>query len=100
MQTALANKNGELVVPVLISGTLDNPQVAPDMQAVANMKMQNLLPSLANPNQLTSGGVQGILGALGGQQPGQKQTGTQKQQQQQQNPLGDALGSIFGGKKK
>jgi len=100
MQTALANKNGELVIPVLITGSLDSPHVAPDMQSVANMKMQNMLPSLANPSQLTHGGVSGVIGALTGQQqqqPGQKQN---TNQQQQQNPLGNALGSILGGNKK
>ncbi len=100
MQTALANKNGELVIPVLITGSLDSPHVAPDMESVANMKMQNMLPSLANPSQLTHGGVSGVIGALTGQQ---QQQGNQKQntnQQQQQNPLGDALGSILGGNKK
>ena len=28
------------------------------------MKMQNMLPSLANPSQLTHGGVSGVIGAL------------------------------------
>jgi AsmA protein len=100
MQTALANKNGELVIPVLITGSLDSPHVAPDMESVASMKMQNMLPSLANPSQLTHGGVSGVIGALTGQQqqqPGQKQN---TNQQQQQNPLGNALGSILGGNKK
>ncbi len=98
MQTALANKNGELVIPVLISGSLDAPHVAPDMQAVAEMKMKNMVPSLANPGQLTHGGVQGVLGAIAGQQ---QPAGNQKQNsnQQQQNPLGNALGSILGGNK-
>ncbi len=100
MQTALANKNGELVIPVLITGSLDSPHVAPDMEAVANMKMQNMLPSLANPSQLTHGGVSGVIGALTGQQ--QQQSG-QKQntnQQQPQNQLNNALNSILGGNKK
>ena len=97
MQTALANKNGELVIPVLITGSLESPHVAPDMQAVADMKMKNMLPSLANPSQLTHGGVQGVLGALTGQQQsGQKQNTNQ----QQPNALGNALGSILGGNKK
>ncbi len=100
MQTALANKNGELVIPVLITGSLDSPHVAPDMQAVADMKMKNMLPSLANPSQLTHGGVSGVIGALTGQQ---QQTGNQKntnqQQNQPQNQLNNALNSILGGKK-
>ena len=100
MQTALANKNGELVIPVLIRGSLDSPHVAPDMQSVANMKMQNMLPSLANPSQLTHGGVSGVIGALTGQQQQQSGPKQNTNQQQQQNPLGNALGSILGGGKK
>lgn len=101
MQTALANKNGELVLPVLITGSLDSPHVAPDMQAVANMRMKNLLPSLSNPGQLQSGGVSGILGAIAGQQ-GQAPNANQKQpqQQQQQDPLSGLVNSVLGSKKK
>ncbi|HLH06862.1 MAG TPA: AsmA family protein [Terriglobales bacterium] len=100
MQTALANKNGELVLPVLITGSLDSPHVAPDLEAVAKMKMQNMLPSLANPGQLTHGGVQGILGALTGQKSPQQQNANQQQQQQPQQNLGGLLNSVLGGKKK
>jgi hypothetical protein len=88
------------VIPVLITGSLDSPHVAPDMQSVANMKMQNMLPSLANPSQLTHGGVQGVLGALTGQQQQQgNQKNTNQQQNQPQNQLNNALNSILGGKK-
>ncbi|HEX4605841.1 MAG TPA: AsmA family protein [Candidatus Angelobacter sp.] len=98
MNTALANNQGELVVPIIVTGTFQHPQVAPDLQQIAQMKLQNLLPTSKNPGQLTNGilgailgnknqnggaagqqqkgGIGGILGALGGQQ----------QQQNQQQP--------------
>ncbi len=67
MQTALANNQGELVVPIVITGTFAAPRFAPDLQQMAQMKLQNLLPTSGNPGQLTSG----ILGAvLGGNKAG------------------------------
>jgi uncharacterized protein involved in outer membrane biogenesis len=62
MTTALANQQGELVVPVIVTGTLQQPRFAPDVQRIAEMRLQNLVPSLRNPQQLTTG----ILGAIGG----------------------------------
>ena len=119
MNTALANNQGELVIPVLITGTFQHPQVAPDVQQIAQMKLQNLLPTSKNPGQLTNGilgkvlgggsngptqgaqgAVSGILGALGGkqqqqQQPAQAQpspaTAAPTPQSQQ-----DAIGGILG----
>ncbi|MFB3918215.1 MAG: AsmA family protein [Terriglobales bacterium] len=128
MSTALANNRGELVIPVIVTGTFDHPRFAPDVQKIAAMKMQNLLPSMNNPGQLTTGilgsvlkggrgqvpgGLGGVLGAITGQQQQQKQQDQQQkpqsqqpvatpQQQQQQspNPLQEALEGIFGGKKR
>src|SRR5437660_799356 len=109
LQTALSNKNGELVIPVIVTGTFQNPHFAPDLQKIAQMKLDNLVPTLSNPGALGSilGGVMGnnkqqgtnaqpgqkqdtvgqILGALGGKQPqqqGQPQQGQQQTQGQQQ----------------
>jgi AsmA-like protein len=122
LNTALANKNGELVIPVIVTGTVNKPIIAPDLQKLAQMKLNNLLPTSGNPGALTTGlagllggkggqqqggGVQGILGALGGQQQQQQQQpqtpqgqqGSAEQQQQQQNPVNDIIG-LFGKKKK
>jgi AsmA protein len=75
MNTALANNQGELVVPVIVSGTFQHPQVVPDLQQLAQMKLQNLLPTSKNPGQLTNG----ILGAiLGDKNQGGTGTGQQK----------------------
>jgi AsmA protein len=111
MNTALANNQGELVVPVIVTGTFQHPQVMPDLQQVAQMKLQNLLPTSKNPGQLTTGilgailgnknqngnasgtgqqqkgGIGGILGAIGGQQ---------QQQNQQQPPANPAVGNNQG----
>ena len=90
MTTALGNKNGELVVPVIISGTMSHPKVSPDVQKLAEMKLNNIIPNAG-----------GIVGALlgGGHQPPGQPAGKQAQPTQQQQ-LQDALGGLFGAKKK
>lgn len=118
MNTALANNQGELVIPAIVTGTFQHPQVTPDLQELAQMKVQNLLPTSKNPGALTSGivgaitgknqgkggVVGGILDNLKGQQQQQNTPATGNNGQQQpppnQNPLGDALGKILGNKKK
>ena len=45
LNTALANKNGELVLPVIITGNMNHPIVAPDLEQIAQMKLNNLLPT-------------------------------------------------------
>ena len=113
MNTALANKNGELVIPVIVTGNMNHPLIAPDVEKLAQMKLNNLLPTSGNPAALTSGlsgllggkggqqggGVQGLLGALGGQQQQQNPQQNNAQQQQQQNPVSDIVG-LLGKKKK
>jgi len=123
MNTALANQQGELVIPVLVTGTFQHPIVAPDVQKLAQMKLQRVLPTTANPalgqavGALLGGkngqkpNVGNILGAIAGQAqrqqpansgqaPAQPQPGqTQNQQQPKANPLGNVLNQIFGGKK-
>jgi uncharacterized protein involved in outer membrane biogenesis len=70
LSTALANSKGELVMPVLITGSLTAPKVQPDLQTIAKMKIQNV----TSPS-----GLSGILGAITG-----KQQNTQQPQQQAQ----------------
>src|SRR5262249_15225841 len=108
-----ANKNGELVLPVLITGNMNHPVVAPDVQQIAKMKLNNLLPTAGGLVNGKGGanGLGGLVGGLlGGQQqqsqPQQKPANGQQPKQQQQkpqqqnNPLGDALGQILGGQQK
>ncbi|MBZ5698370.1 MAG: AsmA family protein [Acidobacteriia bacterium] len=93
MSTALANSQGELVIPAIVTGTFESPRFTPDLQKVAQMKLKGLLPNLNNP----SAGVAGILGGLLGQKSG---TQAQPQKEQQQpNPVQQLI-DIFGNKKK
>jgi uncharacterized protein involved in outer membrane biogenesis len=105
MSTAMANQNGEIVVPVLVSGTIPSPKVSPDVNAIAKMRMSNLLPSFGNPGQLTqgvlgklgsgggSGGVGGMLGALSGNAPG---AAANNQPKKSGNPSQDAVSGLVG----
>jgi uncharacterized protein involved in outer membrane biogenesis len=100
MQTALANNQGELVIPAVVTGTFSNPKFAPDVQQVAQMKLKGLVPNLQNPGSL-AGALQGLLGGAKGNAAGTQAQQQQQQQQQQQpqNPLDQVLG-ILGKKKK
>jgi len=113
MQTVMSNPQGQLVVPLIVSGTFQNPKFEPDLQQMAQLKsVKNLMPSLDNPGALsklipgaagansgTAGGALGqVLGALGGGQ--QQQQGSRQQQQQQEPNVGNVLQGILGGKKK
>jgi AsmA protein len=120
LNTALANNKGELVIPVLVTGTFQHPMFAPDLQKVAQMKLQNLVPNINDPARLTNsifgqvlrgnptpGNLGDILGPLGGkvqqqpQQPNQMQQPEKKQEQQPApDKLQDLLNSVFGNKKK
>ncbi|HXM59794.1 MAG TPA: AsmA family protein [Terriglobales bacterium] len=88
MTTALANNQGELVIPAIVTGTFQNPKVVPDVQKMAQMKLKGLIPNGDNP----LGAASSILGGLTGQK-GQPAAG------QQQNPASQIMG-LFGNKKK
>ncbi|MBV8478080.1 MAG: hypothetical protein JOZ36_15565, partial [Acidobacteria bacterium] len=99
MKTALANNQGELAIPVLVTGTMQNPKFMPDVQQMTQMKLKGMIPSSANPG----GAVGGLLGGLLGKSAAQAQNQNQQAQQQapspQQNAVQQVLG-LFGGKKK
>ena len=86
MTTALANNQGELVIPAIVTGTFQNPKVVPDVQKMAQMKLKGLMPNGDNP----LGAASSILGGLNGKQPAAGQ---------QQNPVNQIMG-LFGTKKK
>jgi len=87
MGGALANNQGELVIPATITGTFQNPRVMPDLQKMAQMKLKGLMPTADNP----LGGASSILGGvLGGK--GQPAAG-------QPDPVNQIMG-LFGNKKK
>jgi AsmA protein len=92
MQTALANNQGEIVIPATITGTLQHPIFAPNVHKLAQMRLKGLLPSSDNPLSGAAGILGGFLGQKGGTQA--KQPG----QQQQQDAVQQFLG-LVGGKK-
>ncbi|HVP42525.1 MAG TPA: AsmA family protein [Terriglobales bacterium] len=127
MNTALANNKGELVIPIIVTGTFQHPGFAPDLEQIAQMKLRNIIPTMADPGAMTGilgtilggqkgqqtsgkqgrqpGGLEGILGTITGQpqppaqqQPPQ-QTGTTQPQQPQKKTGGwqDILGAVLGG---
>jgi AsmA protein len=97
MKTALANNQGELAIPVLVTGTLQNPKFAPDVQQMTQMRLKGLIPNSNNPGGAVGGLLGGLLGKNAAQQQNQKQT-----QQQQQSPQQDTVQQVIGlfGKKK
>jgi AsmA protein len=98
MNTALANNQGELVLPVLVTGTFQHPQVTPDVQQIAQMKLHNLLPTSSNPGQLTTGILGKVLGGNQGQNAGAGagQGGAQGQGGTKAPGQGGAQGAING----
>jgi hypothetical protein len=94
MKTALANPQGELVVPALVTGTFSNPRFSPDVQQLAQMKLKNLVPNINNPASV-AGTLQNMLGSPANAAQGQQPS---KEQQPQQNPVQQIMG-IFGKKK-
>ncbi len=98
LNTALANNKGELVLPVLVTGVIGHPTFSPDVQALAKMKVNSLLPTSADPSKLTSGalnkkGVSGVLGGILGS------GGTAQPSQKSQENTVNSLLNQFGKKK-
>ncbi len=105
LNTALANKQGELVLPVIVTGSMNHPVVAPDLAKLAQMKLNNILPSVEGILGGKNGGVGGIVGGLMGgghneQQPAAPAGQHQNQQQNLNNTINNALGGLLGGSKK
>jgi AsmA protein len=94
MNTALANNQGEIVIPATVTGTLQHPVFGPNVQKIAQMKLKGLMPSADNP----LGGASSMLGNLLGQKNANPNQGQQPNTQQQPNPV-DQILDIFGKKK-
>ncbi len=92
MKTALANNQGELVIPALITGTFSKPKFEADVQQLAQMKLKGLIPNINNPASV-AGTLQNLLGG-----PKNPAEAPQQQAQQEQNPVQQILG-LFGKKK-
>jgi len=107
LNTALANKQGELVLPVIITGSMNHPVVGPDLEKIAQMKLNNILPTaagvLGGKNANLGGIVGGLLGGSAppqGQQPAAQQPGQHPDQKQNLNDsINNALGGLLGPKK-
>jgi hypothetical protein len=99
LKTALANNQGELVIPALVTGTFSNPSFAPDVAQLAQMKVKGLIPNMSNPASV-AGALQNLLGGPKPQPPAQGQQQEQAEPQpQEMDPLQQLMG-IFGEKKK
>lgn len=92
MKTALANNQGELVIPALVTGTFSKPKFEPDVQQLAQMKLKGLIPNINNPAFVAST-LQNLLG--GPRNPAET---PQQQVQQEPNTVQQILG-LFGKKK-
>jgi uncharacterized protein involved in outer membrane biogenesis len=99
MKTALANNQGELAIPVLVTGTAQHPIFAPDLQQMTQMRLKNLIPNSSNPGGVVGGLLGGLLGKNAGQVRGQNQPAQQGGQSAEQNAVQQLMG-ILGGKKK
>ena len=63
MRTAFANPAGEMLIPVIVTGTFKRPKFAPDTQRIVEMQKQRLIPGF-QPGQKPADTIKGILGGL------------------------------------
>ncbi|MDP9269328.1 MAG: AsmA family protein [Acidobacteriota bacterium] len=76
MMTALADQNGQLILPVIISGTFSTPRFTPDVQRIAEMRLQQ---TISDP----LGTAGGILGTIFGSRKDRQAPATTPPQQNQ-----------------
>jgi hypothetical protein len=72
------------------------------VEKIAQMRLQHMLPNSQNPSSLVSGMIGQVFGQKNkGQQPAAgAQPATDAQPAPSDNPLGDVLNQVLGGKKK
>ena len=63
MRTVFANNTGDMMIPVLVTGTFKQPKFSPDTQAFVQLQKQKLIPGF-QPGQKPADTVRGILGGL------------------------------------
>jgi hypothetical protein len=97
LNAALSNSEGEIVIPAIVTGTLQNPKFAPDTKKIAQMRMKGIMPTADNPLGGASSLLQGLMGQKS-QQPANGQQQQQQQPNQQQNAVDQIIG-LFGKKK-
>ena len=94
MTTAVANENGELVIPVIVTGTFQDPYFAPDVQKIAELKLKRILPNADNPGELGIGILERIFR---GKDKVEDETETREKPNQQEPQIPDILDRILGG---
>lgn len=94
-KTVLANSQGELVIPAVVTGTFQHPQFAPDVQQIAQMRLKGLVPNFNNPGAAVSG----LLGNLLNGRPGNGAQNQNGSANRSANPL-QQLEGLFGKKQK
>jgi len=52
LNTALANRQGELIMPVIVTGTVQHPKFVPDAEKIAKLRLQNVMPTAGDPRSL------------------------------------------------
>lgn len=95
-KTVLANSQGELTIPALVTGTFQHPHFAPDLQQLAQMKLKGLMPDFNNPTAAAAKIVGTLLNSQTGNAQQQNATGS-ADRSQSPNPVQQLLG-IFGKK--
>jgi hypothetical protein len=76
----------------VVTGTFQSPQFAPDIERVARMKLENLVPTANDPTGLTKG----ILGQIFRQKPSEEGKSQPNQNQpNEQQPPANPLEEIF-----
>jgi len=97
-KTVLANNQGELVIPASVTGTFQHPQFAPDLQQLAQMRLQGLVPNFNNPAGVVSGLLGNLLNSQGGNGAPSQNRAQPQNPTASPNPL-QQLEGIFGKKK-
>jgi hypothetical protein len=98
MSTALSNTQGELVIPVIVTGSLKQPKFSPDVQTFVEMQRKRLLPNFENPRAAVSG-ILGSLTAPRQEQPAANSADQPPAQQRPQDAVKGLLENLFGGQK-
>jgi uncharacterized protein involved in outer membrane biogenesis len=60
LTTALTNKNGEIVIPANVSGSLAKPMFTPDAAEMARLRVQSVVPSASEAASKIGGAVEAI----------------------------------------
>jgi hypothetical protein len=99
MSIALSNAGGEIVLPAIITGTFKQPKLSPDLQALAQLQRQKLLPGMDNP-RAAIGNVLGVLTGAKKEAAQGQPAGTESQPPSEEKKQGlKGLLDLFGRKK-